>query len=159
MSDDPVEKIVRDYQDRITRGAYRGLEALDDSSLDRVMECQAEECVRAFVDLYQISDELDLDAFLEKMKMGGSSKIEIERDGNTIVWKELHGGRCMCPLVTREVIPLQPGLCRCATHWLRMLVERHVRGPVRVELLDSPLRGGPHCVFRIEIDDVSPPQR
>jgi predicted hydrocarbon binding protein len=40
-----------------------------------------------------------------------------------------------------------------------MLVERHVVGPVKVELLDSAAQGSENCVFRIEIEDPSPPRR
>jgi hypothetical protein len=159
MSDNPIEKLIRDFQDGITRGTYDGIYALDEPGLERVMECQADACVRAYVDLYQIPADLDLDAFLERIRMGGSSKVEIRRDGNTILFEELHGGQCVCPLVTREVIPLKPQLCRCAVHWLRKLFERHVRGPVRVELVDSAAQGSQNCVFRVEIDDPSPPSR
>jgi hypothetical protein len=160
VSDNPTEKLIRDFQDRITRGAYEGIYALDEAARDGVMQCQAHACVRAFTELYQISDDLDLDGFLEKMTMGGSSRIRIQReDPNTILWEELHEGECMCAFVTREVIPLEPGLCSCAVHWLRMLVERHVVGPVKVELLDSAAQGSENCVFRIEIEDPSPPRR
>jgi hypothetical protein len=157
MSDNPIEKLIRDFQDSITRGTYEGIYSLDEPALERVMECQADACVRAFADLYQIRADLDLDAFLERMTLGGSSKVAIQRNGNTILFEELHAGRCVCPLVTREVIPLEPGLCRCAVHWLRKLFERHVRGPVHVELVDSAALGNPNCVFRIEIEDPSPP--
>jgi hypothetical protein len=157
VAEHPAEKLVRDFQDRITRGSYDGIYALDEQSLDRVMECQAQACVGAYTELYQISEDLDLDAFLQKMTMGGSSKIRIRREGNTIQMEELHGGRCVCPLVTREVIPLEPGLCHCAVHWMRKLFERHVRGPVHVEMLDSAALGGENCVFRIEIEDPSHP--
>jgi hypothetical protein len=157
MTEHSIEALIRDYQDRITRGAYQGIYALDPRSRERVLECQAEACVRAFVELYQLSADLDLDAFLEKMELGGSSKIRIRRDGNTLMWEELHEGRCVCPLVTREVVPLEPGLCRCAVHWLRMLFERHVRAPVRVELVDSAARGNANCVFRVTIDDPARP--
>ena len=159
MSDSPIEKLIRDFQDRITRGTYDGVYGLDEAGLERVMECQADACARAYADLYQISADLDLDAFLAKMKMGGSSKIEIQRDGNTIFLEENHAGQCVCPLVTREVIPLEPQLCRCAVHWLRKLFERHVRGPVHVELVDSAALGSQNCVFRVEIADPSPPPR
>jgi len=159
MSDNPIEKLIRDFQDSITRGAYDGIYALDEPGLERVMECQAEACVRAYVDLYEIPAELGLEAFLEQMKMGGSSKIEIRREGNAILFEELHRGRCVCPLVTREVIPLEPRLCRCAVHWLRKLFERHVRGPVHVELVDSAALGSQSCIFRVEIADPSPPPR
>ncbi|MHC4109246.1 MAG: hypothetical protein ACYSTY_14290 [Planctomycetota bacterium] len=157
MSENPIEKLIRDFQDSITRGTWDGIYGLDEAGLERVMECQADACVRAYADLYQIPADLDLDAFLERMKMGGSSKIEIRRDRNTIFLEELHSGQCVCPLVTREVIPLKPALCRCAVHWLRKLFERHVRGPVRVELVDSAALGSQNCVFRVEIDDPSPP--
>jgi hypothetical protein len=159
MADDPNEKLLYAYQDRITRGCYEGIYQLDEASLDRVMECQASECARAFVELFQIPDDLDLDAFLERMQMGGSSKIGVRREGNTILWEEFHGGRCVCPLVTREVIPLDPALCGCAVHWLRKLFERRVKGPVHVELVDSAAHGNENCVFRVTIDDPSPPDR
>jgi hypothetical protein len=157
VSDNPVEKMIRDFQDSITRGTYDGIYGLPEPALEHVMECQADSCVRAYTDLYQISAELDLDGFLERMELGGSSRIEIRRDGNAIFFEELHSGQCVCPLVTREVIPLKPELCRCAVHWLRKLFERHVRGPVHVELLDSAALGSQNCVFRIEIEDVSRP--
>lgn len=156
MSEHPVDKLVRDYQDRITQGSFVGIYALDEASQDRVMECQAESCAQAFVELFEIPDDLDLEGFLEKMRMGGSSKVEIKRDGNTIRWEELHDGRCVCPLVTREVIPLDRALCRCAVHWLRKLFERRVEGPVRVTLLDSVALGGQNCVFQVVLGDDSP---
>lgn len=157
ISDNPVEKLIRDFQDQITRGTYDGIYSLDARSLDRVMECQASACARAYVELYQISADLDLDGFLAKMEMGGSSKIRITRDGNTILWEELHDGQCMCPLVTREVVRLEPGLCVCAAHWVRNLFERHVRGPVHVEMVDSVAHGNQNCIFRITIEDTSRP--
>ena len=153
MADHPIDAMVRDFQDRITRGTFDGIYALDGANLDHVMDCQAESCAQVFVELFQISDDLDLDAFLEKMKMGGSSKVEIQRDGNTIRWQELHAGQCACPLVTRKVIPLDPALCRCAVHWLRKLFERRAKGPVRVRLLDSAALGGENCVFEVVIDE------
>lgn len=159
MSDDPIEKMVRDFQDRIVRGAYDGIYGLESPALDRVMECQASECVVAFTELYGISDALDLDAFLEKMQLGGSSKIGVERHGNEILLTEHHEGRCVCPLVTRGVISLDPKLCGCAEHWLRKLFERRVVGPVHVELLDSAAKGSENCVFRVTIEDPSPPAR
>ncbi len=157
MSENPVEKMVRDFQDRIVSGTFAGIRELAEDAHDKVMECQAASCAVAYAELYQIPAELDLDAFLEKMSMGGSSKLEIEYEDGALIWRELHSGKCVCPLVTREVIPLEPGLCRCAEHWIRKLLERHVRGPVRVEMLESAALGNENCVFRIEIDDPTHP--
>ena len=158
MSENPVEKMVRDFQDRIVGGAYAGIYGLREEGLEHVMECQASACASAYAELYQIPADLDLDALLARLRMGGSSKIEIERDGNRLTLRELHSGRCVCPLVTREVIPLEPGLCRCAEHWVRKLLERHVVGPVRVQMLESAALGHEDCVFRVEIEDTRHPQ-
>ena len=161
MEESVVERMVRDFQDRITTGTWQGVCAIDEAARDKVLECQAASCVRAFAELYQIPRDLDLDTFLEKMQMGGSSKIEIERQGAEILWTELHEGRCVCPLVTRGVIPLSPQLCGCAAHWVRMLFERHARTRVAVELVESAARGAENCVFRVKLlprspDDVAP---
>lgn len=157
MADDWIEQLMRDYQDTVTRGAYQGIYELDEQARDGVMRCQAHACVGAFVRLYDLREDLDLEAFLARMATGGPSKIRIRRDGDTILWEEQHEGQCMCPLVRREVIPLHPALCSCAVHWLRMLVERHFQGKARVELLDSVAQGGENCVFRITLCSETPP--
>jgi hypothetical protein len=157
MGEHPVDKIVREFQDRILHGTYDGIYELDEPALETVMECQASSCARAFAELYQIPADLDLDGFLDRMTLGGSSKIRITRKGDSILWEELHEGRCVCPLVTRGVIRLEPGLCRCAVHWVRKLFERHVRGPVHVEMLDSAARSRENCVFRITVEDAARP--
>ncbi len=157
MAENPVEKMVRDFQDRIVAGTYAGVYRLGESELDQVMECQAAACAVAYAELYQLPADLGLDELLERMRMGGSSKIKIEREGSRLTLRELHSGQCVCPLVTRRVIPLEPALCRCAEHWLRKLLERHVVGPVSVEMVESVALGHEDCVFRIEIDDARRP--
>jgi len=151
MSDDWLTEALRNYQDAITAGTYRGIYALDGEALERVMHDQAEACVHAFVELFAIPAELDLDAFLENIQYSGSSKVYIERDGDDILWREEHHGQCMCPLVKRGVIRLDKKLCVCAIHWVRMLVERHAGEPVQVELLESVATGADDCMFRLRI--------
>jgi len=151
MSEDWLEEALRNYQDAITGGTWKGIYRLEGKALESVMHDQAEACVHAFVELFGISPALDLDQFLEQMQMGGSSKVTIERDGDTILWREEHHGECMCPLVKREVVPLDKKLCVCAVSWLRMLVERHTERTVEVELLDSVAGGSQDCSFRITL--------
>jgi len=156
MAEDWIEQLMRDYQDRLTRGLYDGISQLPEQELDRVMQCQAHACVQEFVKLYDLPEHLDLDAFLERMKIGGPSKINVRRHGDTIFWEELHEGQCMCPLVKRDVIGLKPELCHCAVHWLRLLIERHARRGARVELIESVATGARNCVFRVILEPVSP---
>jgi predicted hydrocarbon binding protein len=143
--------MVRDFQDRITTGTWQGVCSIDAGARDKVLECQAASCVRAFAELYAIPHDLELADFLEKMRMGGSSRVVIERDGDDILWSEQHEGRCVCPLVTRNVIPLGTELCGCAAHWVRMLFERHARTRVAVELVESTAQGAENCVFRVKV--------
>lgn len=149
---DWVEELRRDFQDRIVAGTYQGLLQLDDQTQDRVMQCQARTCMEGFVELYDLDASLDLDRFLDRIANGaGPSEIDIERDGETIVWRERHHGQCMCPLVARGVVPANEMLCRCSVHWVRMLIERHARRPAEVELAESVARGDQDCVFRIRL--------
>lgn len=151
MSEDWIEQLLRSFQDEITKGAYEGVYALEGEARDRVMESQAKSCVHAFTALYAIPRDLGLDEFLERMKYGGSSKVEIRRDGDTIEWVEEHEGECMCPLVKRGVARLAPELCNCAVHWLRMLVQRHTDREVTVELGESVATGARSCAFRVKL--------
>jgi len=151
VEEDWVQQAIRDFQDKITCGTYEGIYALDSQSRDKVMEAQARSCVQAFVELFAIPAELDLEGFLEHMKLGGSGKVDVERDGDTIVFDEHRDGECMCPLVKRGVIRLDPALCVCGVHWIRMLVQRHTERPVSVELLDSVARGSRNCTYRITL--------
>jgi hypothetical protein len=151
MDESVVERMVRDFQDRIFSGTWKGICKIDDAARDQVLECQAASCVKAFAELYRIPRDLELNEFLEKMRMGGSSQVLIERNGDEILWSEQHEGRCVCPLVTREVIPLGPELCDCAAHWVRMLFERHARTRVAVELVESAALGAQNCVFRVKV--------
>ena len=151
MSEDWIEKLLRSYQDEITKGAYDAIYALDDEVRDHLMQSQANACVHAFTNLFAIPKELVLDEFLERMKYGGSSKVDMHRTDDTIEWVERHEGECMCPLVKRGAARLAPELCGCAVHWLRMLVQRHTEKTVAVELVESVATGARDCAFRIKL--------
>ena len=165
MSENIIEKMVRDFQDRIITGTFEGIYALPEAERDQVMACQAGSCAVAWAELYGIPAELELGEFLERLRMGGSSKIEIEQLDPTensgwkeeFLWRELHEGQCICPLVTRGVIPLDSALCGCAEHWARMLLERHVVGAVEVETVESAARGDRNCTFHVRIGDCRHP--
>ncbi len=151
MEDDWIRQAIRDFQDKITRGAYDGIYALNEDARDKVMEAQARACVHSFTELFAIPADLDLEGFLEHLKLGGSGKVDIHRGGDVIVFDEQRQGECMCPLVKRSVIPLEPALCACGVHWIRMLVERHTDRPVSVELINSVAQGSRNRTYRITL--------
>ena len=146
-----VEKLMRGFQDKLTHGLFETIYEMDDSSVDTLMEGEARTCVSAFVDLTSMSVPMDLDSFLERMATGGPSQIRIERDGDVILWTELHQGKCVCPLITREVIRLDPKLCICGAYWVKHLFKTAANTDVEVEMLETVAEGAQNCCFRVTV--------
>jgi hypothetical protein len=149
---DWVEELTRSVRDRLVGGLYEGLYDLEGAPLRRVMDAQAEACVHAFVALADIPADLDLDAFLERMKTAGPSRVRIDAAGDDeLLWTELHDGVCVCPHVRQNIIRLDPKLCLCGETWVRLLIERHARRRAEVELVESVATGAVNCVYRIRL--------
>ena len=154
---DWVQAMVRDYQDKLTSGLYEAIYTLDGPSQDRLMECQAQTCVAAFVNLTGLPVPMDLDSFLTAMSTTGPSQVKIEREGNIIHWTELHSGQCVCPFVRRQVIRLDPALCVCGAHWVKHLFETVANTRVEVETVETVATGSENCRFRITVLGESRP--
>ena len=149
-----VEDLMHSFRDKLVGGLYAGIYALEPEPLRRVMDAQAEVCVSAFLALSDIPPELNLEQFLERMKIAGPSRVVIERSGeDEFLWRELHAGECVCPLVRQSVIPLDPKLCLCGATWLRLLIERHARRRAEVELQCSVATGNDDCVYKVVLHE------
>ena len=155
---DWVEQLMRSFRDKLVGGMYEGIYQLEGAPLRRVMDAQAKACVQAFVSLTEIPAELDFDGFLDRMKISGPSKVELERiSDDELLWRELHRGECVCPHVRQQVIPLDPKLCICGATWVRLLVERHARRVATVTLVESVATGAENCVYRVTLGEPLPP--
>lgn len=145
---------MRQFQDRLLAGLYRGLYELEDEPLRQVMDAQAESCVQAFVALHEIPADLDLDGFLERMKTAGPGRVTVTRaEDDSLLWTEWHAGECVCPHVRRKTVPLDVKLCLCGETWVRVLVERHARRKAEVELIESVATGAENCAYRIVLGE------
>ncbi len=158
MADTPgtdwVEQLMRSFRDKLVGGLYEGVYALEGEPLHHVMDAQAEACAQAFVTLAEIPADLDFQAFLERMRISGPSKVELERiSEDELLWRELHRGECVCPHVRQQVIPLDPKLCICGATWVRVLVERHARRAATVTLVESVATGSANCVYRVALGE------
>jgi len=152
-----VERLMAEYRDRLTGGLFGGIYQLEGEPLRTVMDAQADTCMQAFVALHDIPPDLDLDAFLDRMRTTGPSRIVVERpDDDTITWTELHEGECVCPHVRQGVIALDPKLCMCGATWVRLLVERHARRQAEVTLVESVATGAQNCVYRVALGPPLP---
>ena len=148
---DWVQDLMRDYQNKLTRGLFERIYAQETPRLDATMDGLAESCVAAFIDLTSMPVPMDLDSFLETMRTSGPSRVEIRRDGNVIEWIELHRGECVCPLIRLDVIRLDPKLCVCGASWVQQLFKRAANTEVEVETIETAATGGQNCHFRLTI--------
>jgi hypothetical protein len=154
---DWVQELMRSYRDRLLGGLYEGIYGLEGEPLRRILDAQAETCVSAFVALADIPADLDLDAFLQRMRISGPSPVRLERTGpDELVWTELHHGECVCPYVRQSVIRLDPKLCLCGETWVRLLIERHARRRAQVSLVESVATGAENCVYRVTLGEALP---
>lgn len=81
-------------------------------------------------------------------------------DGKTIYFqymyaaetgKEADAGKCLCTLVESKPEGLSPTYCICSVGYVKQMHEMYLGQPVEVELVDSVLRGGQRCKFKITV--------
>jgi hypothetical protein len=59
---------------------------------------------------------------------------------------------CLCPMAEAQTPKtLSPTYCLCSVGYVKEMHERILGKPINVELVDSVLRGGPRCKFKITI--------
>ncbi len=148
---DWLQELIRTFQDKLTCGLYEAIYGLEQPAVDTLMRAQARTCVGAFLDLGTLRTPMPLNEFLQAMQTAGPSRIEIRREGNVIHWTELHDGKCVCPFVTRNVIRLDPKLCICGGHWVKVLFETVTQTQVDVETLETVATGSKNCCFRVTV--------
>jgi hypothetical protein len=148
---DWLQELIRTFQDKLTCGLYDAIYGLEPPAVDTLMRAQARTCVGAFLELGTLRTPMPLDEFLEAMRTAGPSRIDIRREGNVIHWTELHDGKCVCPFVTRNVIRLDPKLCICGAHWVKVLFETVTQTQVDVQTLGTVATGGKNCRFLVTV--------
>jgi hypothetical protein len=59
---------------------------------------------------------------------------------------------CLCPMAEGQVPgKISPTYCLCSLGYVKEMHERRLGRPVEVELVDSVLRGGPSCKFKMTV--------
>jgi len=60
-------------------------------------------------------------------------------------------GACLCPFIESKPAGLSPTYCLCSVGYVKVMHEMRFGRPVDVELLDSVLKGGKRCKFKITL--------
>lgn len=124
----------------------------------------------------------DLDALIDEMAHGHHSLPKvIERDGRVIydtkrpadpetyesatTLAEKREAACFCPMIRHRLdAGISPSFCYCSAGWFRQIWEGILGYPVRVEILETVLKGDPFCRFAVYLPEelnmaATPPQR
>ena len=135
---------------------------LDEETKTKLMNSCGRSC---FHHAYGVADDRKpsperAEEYLRALEKAGA---EVQRDGRTITvfyrwgttkqnpWGlSIQEGHCLCPIVESRVPGLSPTYCNCSAGYVKEGFERATGWTVtKVEILESVLRGGKDCRFKI----------
>ena len=89
----------------------------------------------------------DIPSFISRLKET-IPFVHMSGDEVFVVYPE-----CFCPIMKGRS-PL-PGLCDCSAGWIGELFEHALSKSVSVEILETVMRGGSECRFRVDLGNKS----
>lgn len=136
-------------------------QTLDAPSRERLMTANGRSCFAAFAGPPKKKAAPDaLEKFkawiAEKGKGQGYSiegqAISFEFVGSAETGQASPESICLCPLAeAQKAGRISPTYCLCSVGYVKEMHERTLGRPVQVELVDSVLRGGKRCKFRMTV--------
>lgn len=154
------DELARIHINDILKRTFEGISQLTEGAAETVLESTCKACVdRALAFMahnYGYNPEKpDLDAFIaadEKLEnLYAQGQASVTREGDTITWISKTGG-CSCTLVKDYgIVRAFPNLCLCSKNFVKVAYQAAAQRPVKVELVESYIRGGNCCHFRIEL--------
>jgi hypothetical protein len=148
-----AEKWVRRFMDVLDG-------TLDEATCKKVMMASGRACFLAYIqETGRAVRKMSLEQYAAWVKdniKDGSFRVE----GNVIFMQynaaaetglPSPDGACLCPLVETKPAGLSATYCHCSVGYVKVWHELKLDRPVEVELLDSVLRGGARCRFKITV--------
>jgi predicted hydrocarbon binding protein len=133
---------------------------LDQATRKKLMMANGKACYLAWIkDTKQEIKPITLEQFkkwVDTQVKDGSYRVE----GNVIYFQYMGAAEtglpadenaCLCPLVETKPDSLSPTYCFCSVGYVKEMHEGYLNRPVDVELMDSVLKGGKRCQFKITV--------
>jgi hypothetical protein len=134
---------------------------LDEATRERLMRANGEACYAAYAGKDPPwADPVSFERFADWIARSGKEQgysvagrdIFTEFTVNAETGKPSPEGVCLCPMVEAQAAGKIPAFyCLCAAGYVREMHERLLGRPVQVQLVDSVLRGGKRCKFKINL--------
>jgi hypothetical protein len=135
--------------------------ALDEPTRERLMAANGRSCFAAYAGPPKKQTGPDaLEKFTAWIKEKGKDRgyaidgnaISFEFVGSAETGQASPEGVCLCPTAeAQKAGTLSPTYCLCSVGYVQEMHERMLGRPVKVELVDSVLRGGKRCKFRMKV--------
>jgi len=134
------------------RGVVAGLDEVDEETARKVLKRCGEACARSWLDSYSYDPASHgLDSWIKLVNELDPGVRNVKRENDTVLY-ELKHGRCVCPLVSENLVDLTPKLCSaCTTNFYGYIFKKAAKRPVSAELVESLATGSDKCVFRIRL--------
>jgi len=118
--------------------------------------CAVENCGRKCVHpniiqkVGQVYDEVkDIDVLIERLNEFGIGGGHLRREQNKIYASY---DRCYCGHAANYKEQIPGAYCNCSRGWFLELFEQTLKAPVKVELVNSIIKGGEKCEFIITLE-------
>ncbi len=118
---------------------------LDEQTRNKVFENLGRECARQFSGLTE-KHRGDIRGFLAAIQQQWAAATEYDAKTGAIRVID-KSSTCTCALVNQSMTP--GDFCHCTIGWQKHAYSTVLGKPVEVEVEESILRGGKHCIFRI----------
>jgi hypothetical protein len=147
------QKVIRRLLGELDRNVDQGLR-------EKIMESCGRQCFEGAHGprAAEAPKPEDVTKFLDGMRKHlGEQGVERVGDEMIVYFKytanprglKVSEGYCLCPILEDAPKDISPTFCHCSVGYVREIFERRVGKPVQVELLDSVLRGGKGCNFKV----------
>jgi hypothetical protein len=134
---------------------------LDEKTLEKLMKANGKACLKAFSPAgKRRASPVTFEHFAEWIAKEGKAQgysvvgqdVFSEYNSSAETGKSSPEGICLCPMVEAQVGGKIPSFyCQCSIGYVQEAHERMLGRQVEVRLIDSVLRGGKRCKFKINL--------
>ena len=121
---------------------------MDAEKRSKMFEELGRSCSAEYKDSY-IKFENNVQGFLDEIKGKWVEDIQYDKENQTILITGMKVDDCFCPLAKKSVTPSD--FCECSKGWQKGVFETISGKKVEATIVESALRGGEHCSFKIQI--------
>ena len=121
---------------------------MDDEERVKMFEELGRTCSSEYKETY-MKFENNLPGFLDEIRGKWVKEANYDKENQTIELIGTKSDDCFCPLAKKSITP--ESFCECSKGWQKGVFEAITGKKVKATVLESVLRGGERCSFKIQM--------